>query len=105
MIAITQAAAALTSERLINCSVYATIEPCAMCAGALVLARIKRLVYGAPDPKTGGCGSVFNIAADKRLNHTIKVTKGVLGRECGSLLKEFFKGKRGSKKGSVLRSG
>ena len=97
MIAITQAAAHLTNERLINCSAYVTIEPCAMCAGAFVLARVKRLVYGASDPKAGACGSVFNIAASNKLNHKIKVTKGVLGKECSSLLKEFFKGKRGKR--------
>lgn len=94
MIAITQAAAHLSNERLINCSAYVTIEPCAMCAGAFILARINRLIYGAPDPKTGACGSVFNISASKKLNHTIKITKGALKQECGSLLKEFFKRKR-----------
>lgn len=96
MIAITQAAAHLKSERLINCSVYVTIEPCAMCTGAFVLSRVKRLVFGASDPKTGACGSVFNIAASRKLNHRIKVTKGVLAAECGGLLKEFFKKKRTS---------
>jgi len=95
IIAITQAAAALKNERLINCSMYVTIEPCAMCAGALVLSRIQRLIFGAADPKTGACGSVFNISASKKLNHRLKVTKGILAAECGGLLKEFFKMKRG----------
>jgi tRNA(adenine34) deaminase len=94
MIAITQAAARLMSERLLDCSIYATIEPCSMCAGALVLARAKRIIYGAKDPKTGACGSVFNIANSKKLNHTIKVTGGVLGKDCGALVSEFFRKKR-----------
>jgi len=94
MIAITQAAAHLKSERLLDCSVYATIEPCSMCTGALVLARVKRIIYGAKDPKTGACGSVFNIANSKRLNHKINVTGGVLAKDCGSLVSDFFKKKR-----------
>ncbi len=94
MIAITQAAAYLKSERLLDCSVYATIEPCSMCAGAMVLARVKRIIYGAKDPKTGACGSVFNIANSKKLNHRIKVTGGVLGKDCAALLTEFFRKQR-----------
>lgn len=94
MIAITQAAAYLKNERLLDCTIYVTIEPCTMCAGAMVLARIKRLVYGASDPKTGACGSVTNISNNKQLNHKIKIDKGVLEEESSFLLKEFFKGKR-----------
>jgi len=94
MIAITQAASHLKCERLLNCDVYATIEPCSMCAGALILAKVKRIVFGAKDPKTGAYGSVFNIASGKKLNHNIKITKGVLAAECGGLLTEFFKSKR-----------
>ena len=94
MIAITQAASHLGNERLLNCSMYVTLETCAMCTGALVLSRINRLIYGAPDPKTGACGSVFNIAASNKLNHKIKVTKGVLEADCSNLLKDFFKKKR-----------
>ncbi|MFH1406653.1 MAG: tRNA adenosine(34) deaminase TadA [Candidatus Omnitrophota bacterium] len=94
MVAITQAAAHLENERLLDCSVYATIEPCSMCAGALVLARVKRLVYGAKDPKAGACGSVANIVHNKKLNHRISVKSGVAARECGALLSEFFKKKR-----------
>ncbi|MDO8535649.1 MAG: tRNA adenosine(34) deaminase TadA [Candidatus Omnitrophota bacterium] len=94
ILAITQAAAYLANERLINTTIYVTIEPCSMCAGALVLARVKRLVYGSPDPRTGACGSVFNIPENKKLNHRIKVEKGVLEKECAILLKEFFKNKR-----------
>jgi len=96
MIALTQAASYLANERLLNTTMYVTIEPCAMCAGALVLGRVKRLVYGARDPKAGAAGSVFNIANNKRLNHRIQVTGGVLEKECAGLLKEFFKKKRKS---------
>ncbi|MCX5716186.1 MAG: tRNA adenosine(34) deaminase TadA [Candidatus Omnitrophica bacterium] len=94
MIAITQAASYLKNERLLDCTVYATIEPCAMCAGAMVLARIKRLVYGASDPKAGACGSALNITHNIRLNHRIEVTREILAQESGSLLREFFKKKR-----------
>jgi len=94
MIAITQGSSCLGNERLLNTTIYVTIEPCAMCAGALVLGRVKRLVFGASDPKTGACGSVFNIANNKRLNHRIQVKRGVLEEECSSLLKEFFGKKR-----------
>ena len=94
MIALTQAASYLANERLINTTMYVTIEPCSMCAGALVLARVKRLVYGADDPKTGACGSVANIADNKKLNHRVKIERGALEKECAALLKEFFKKKR-----------
>ena len=94
ILAITQAASYLANERLINTTMYVTIEPCSMCAGALVLARVKRLVYGAGDPRTGACGSVVNITSNKKLNHRIKVEKGMLEKECAWLLKEFFKDKR-----------
>jgi tRNA(adenine34) deaminase len=94
MIAITQAANFLQNERLIGCSMYVTIEPCSMCAGAMVLSRIKALIYGACDPKTGACGSVVNLISRKKLNHRVKVKKGILKNEAGSLLKEFFKRKR-----------
>jgi len=94
MIALTSAANFLNSKWLNETSVYVTIEPCSMCAGALVLARVKTIVYGADDPKTGACGSVINIANHKVLNHRIEIKKGVLKQECGLLLKEFFKKKR-----------
>jgi tRNA(adenine34) deaminase len=94
ILAITQAAAYLANERLINTTMYVTIEPCSMCAGALVLARVKKLVYGASDPRTGACGSVFNVTNNRKLNHRVKVEKGVLKEECAGLLKEFFKKKR-----------
>src|SRR3989338_7052790 len=89
MIAITRAASTLGSKWLNEASIYVTIEPCSMCAGALVLARIKNIVYGAQDPKTGACGSVV-----KLLNHRIAVKSGVLKEECSLLLKEFFSRKR-----------
>ncbi len=94
MIAITQAASYLKNERLLDTTVYATIEPCPMCAGAMVLGRVKRLVYGAEDPKTGACGSVVNITKNKKLNHRIDIKSGVLKEECAGLIKEFFKKKR-----------
>jgi len=94
IIAITSAANYLGAKWLNEASLYVTIEPCSMCAGALVLARIKSLYFGASDPKTGACGSVVNIVNHKKLNHRIKVSKGILGVECGYLLKEFFRKKR-----------
>ncbi|MFH1578290.1 MAG: tRNA adenosine(34) deaminase TadA [Candidatus Omnitrophota bacterium] len=94
MIAITSAANYIGSKWLSKVSVYVTIEPCSMCAGAFVLARIGRLIYGADDPKTGACGSVVNIINNKGLNHRIKVEKGILEKECSLILKEFFKKKR-----------
>ncbi len=94
MVAITQATNFLQSKWLNDCCLYVTIEPCSMCAGALVLARIKSIYFGAKDPKTGACGSVVNIASNKKLNHRINVKSGILEGDCGSLLKEFFKKKR-----------
>jgi tRNA(adenine34) deaminase len=95
MIALTQAAAYLENWRLNDTTLYVTIEPCIMCAGALVNARVKHLVYGADDPKAGGCGSIVNVVNDKRLNHRIEVVSGVLAQDCQWLMKEFFKKKRG----------
>lgn len=94
MIAITQASNSLQNERLIDCVLYVTIEPCSMCVGAMVLARIKDLIYAADDPKSGACGSALNIINHKNLNHKIKIEKGILGEESSSLMKEFFKKKR-----------
>ena len=94
MIAITQATSFLHNKWLSECTIYVTIEPCSMCAGALILARIGKIVYGANDDKTGACGSVLNIANDKKLNHRPRVKKGVLARDCAFLLSEFFKKKR-----------
>jgi tRNA(adenine34) deaminase len=94
MIAITQAASFLNSKWLQECSVYVTIEPCQMCAGALVLARIKRLVFGADDPKTGAFGSVCDILKSKNLNHSFEVIHNIKARESSFLISEFFKKKR-----------
>ena len=94
MIALTQAASYLKNERLTGAIIYVTVEPCAMCAGALILARVKRLVYGADDPKAGACGSVMDIARNRKLNHRVEVKKGVLAEESRILLREFFKKKR-----------
>jgi len=94
IIALTQAAEALGSWRLEGCTIYVTLEPCAMCAGALVLARIDRLVYGCNDPKTGACGSLYNIVQDERLNHRLEVTAGVLEEQCREQLQGFFAGRR-----------
>ena len=90
MLAITAASAARGDWRLTDCTLYATLEPCAMCAGAMVLARIDRLVFGAADPKTGACGSVHNLVADPGANHQIAVTRGILEYECSALLQAFF---------------
>ena len=96
IIAITAAAAFLGSRRLENTTLYVTLEPCAMCAGAIVQARIPRLVFGAFDPKAGACGTLFNIVQDQRLNHRAEVVGGILPERCGSLLSDFFKLVRGN---------
>jgi tRNA(adenine34) deaminase len=94
MLALTSATNYLGTKWLNGSSLYVTIEPCSMCAGALVLARIQKIYFGAKDPKTGACGSVLDIVNNKKLNHRIKVKGGILGRECGLLLSEFFRKKR-----------
>ena len=94
IIALTQAAAALENWHLNGCTMYVTLEPCPMCAGALVLSRMDRLVYGCDDPKTGACKSLYNIVQDERLNHRLKVTSGVLAEECGRQLQNFFSQRR-----------
>ena len=96
--ALREAAAALGNYRLIDCTLYVTLEPCAMCAGAILHARMARLVYGAPDPKTGACGSVVDLFSDRRLNHHTEVTGGVLADECGKMLSDFFAGRRTEKR-------
>jgi tRNA(adenine34) deaminase len=90
MIAITAAADFLKSRRLEKCTLYVSLEPCPMCAGAIVMARIPTLVFGAYDPKAGACGTLFNIVADKRLNHQPHVLGGVIDKESDELLKKFF---------------
>jgi tRNA(adenine34) deaminase len=94
MLALTSATNFLGTKWLNEASIYVTIEPCSMCAGALILARMRNLYFGAKDPKTGACGSVVNITSHRKLNHRIKIKGGILEKECSSLLKEFFKRKR-----------
>ncbi|MGE5346882.1 MAG: tRNA adenosine(34) deaminase TadA [Acidithiobacillales bacterium] len=94
LIAIRRAAKRLGSWRLEGCALYVTLEPCAMCAGAAVLARIPRLVFGAEDPKAGFAGSLGDLCRDPRLNHHVRVTEGILAAECGELLTAFFREKR-----------
>ncbi|MBQ6624041.1 MAG: tRNA adenosine(34) deaminase TadA [Mogibacterium sp.] len=94
MLALAEAEEKLGSKWLTGATMYVTLEPCSMCAGAMVLARMDRLVIGANDPKTGACGSLFNIAANEKLNHRIEITRGVLEYECSTLLKDFFKARR-----------
>lgn len=94
ILALTAAAASMDSWRLEDCTLYVTLEPCPMCAGALVNARIARLVYGANDPKAGACGSLYNVVQDTRLNHRMPVTGGVLERDCADILRAFFQERR-----------
>ena len=95
LIAIREAAAAIGHWRLLDTTLYVTLEPCAMCAGAIVLARIPRVVYGTADPKAGAAGSVLDVLAEPRLNHRPAVTGGVLAPECAALLVDFFGSRRG----------
>ncbi|MBE0622942.1 MAG: tRNA adenosine(34) deaminase TadA [Burkholderiales bacterium] len=92
--ALRDAANTLGNYRLPGCELYVTLEPCAMCVGAMLHARIARLIYGAADPKTGACGSVIDLFAEPRLNHHASLTKGVMAEECGALLREFFAERR-----------
>jgi tRNA(adenine34) deaminase len=95
LIAIQEAARTLGRWRLSGVTLVVTLEPCAMCAGAMVLARIDRLVYGASDPKAGAVGSLMDLAEDVRLNHRFPVERGVMAQACGDLLREFFRSRRG----------
>jgi tRNA(adenine34) deaminase len=94
MIAITQAAESLGSWRLVDCRLYVTLEPCAMCAGAIVQARIPQVVYGALDPKAGAVQTLYQLLSDRRLNHTCQVVSGVLDAQCGEILSRFFQAQR-----------
>ena len=94
VIAMRQAAQYLGNYRLIDCTLYVTLEPCVMCCGAMQHARIAQLIYGASDPKTGACGSVINLMAEPKLNHHTTVISGVLAAECGAVLTNFFKQRR-----------
>ncbi len=92
--ALRDAAKTLSNYRLIDCTLYVTLEPCVMCTGAIQHARIAKLVYGASDPKTGACGSVVNLMAESKLNHHTEVLGGVMAEECGTLLSAFFRERR-----------
>lgn len=95
VLALRAGAAALGTWRLLGCTLYVTLEPCFMCAGALVNARVDRLVLGAPDPKAGAVGSLYDVLADRRLNHAVAVTAGVEAAACGEVLRTFFEDRRG----------
>ena len=97
IVALREAGLALKNYRLEDCTLYATLEPCAMCAGAILHARIARLVYAAPDPKAGACGSVLSVMNHPQLNHKVEVTSGLLAEECGQMLTNFFLQRRGKK--------
>ena len=103
LLALRSAAAALGSWRLEGCTLYVTLEPCTMCAGALVLARLPALVYGASDPKAGAVGSLYDVPRDERLNHRVAVTSGVLADECASELTRFFRTRRSQAREGVGR--
>jgi tRNA(adenine34) deaminase len=94
MLALRQAALTEQNYRLPGTTLYVTLEPCAMCAGAILHARVDRIVFGAPDPKTGAAGSVVDLFAMKQINHQTSIEGGIMGDECGQLLKNFFKGRR-----------
>jgi tRNA(adenine34) deaminase len=96
--ALRAAAKTLGNYRLVDCTLYVTLEPCAMCAGAIQHARIARLVFGASDPKTGACGSVIDLMAEQKLNHHTEVSGGLLADECGAMLSRFFAGRRKHKR-------
>ncbi|HTW99917.1 MAG TPA: tRNA adenosine(34) deaminase TadA, partial [Acidimicrobiales bacterium] len=94
LLALRDAAVALGRWRVDDCTLVVTLEPCPMCAGALVAGRVRRVVFGAADPKAGSCGSLYNLCADPRLNHEVAVTSGVLAEECGEMLRRFFAERR-----------
>ena len=101
MIAIGAACETTGYERLIDSILYVTLEPCTMCAGAIVLARIPRLVYGTADPKMGACGSIYNICRDSALNHQVEIITGVMEDECSAILSEFFRSLREKKQSAA----
>lgn len=95
ILALRRAAKKLGNYRLEGCDLYVTIEPCAMCAGAIVQGRLRRVVYGAPDPKAGACGSALTVLNHRKLNHQVEVISGVLAEECSAIVREFFRRRRG----------
>ncbi len=102
MHAIRQAGQHLNNYRLLDCTLYVTLEPCPMCAGLLVHSRIKRLVYASPDLKTGAAGSAFNLVANTQLNHQVEVNSGIMTEQCSALLSGFFKRRRNEKKAAKI---
>ena len=94
MLALREAALAEENYRMPGTTLYVTLEPCAMCSGAMLHARVGRVVYGAPDPKTGAAGSVLNLFSSKQINHQTSIEGGIMSEECGQLLRDFFKGRR-----------
>ena len=94
VLALRRAAKKLGNYRLKGCDLYVTIEPCAMCAGAIIQARLRRLVYGTPDPKAGACGSALAVLNHPKVNHRVEVVSGVLAQECAAILREFFRCRR-----------
>ncbi len=98
ILAIKKASKKLNSWRLLDCDMYVTLEPCSMCAGALIQSRIRKVYIGASDEKTGACGSVLNLLGDYKFNHTVEIEKGILENECEALLKAFFKDLRNIKR-------
>jgi len=105
IVALTQASAFLESWRLHGCTIYVTLEPCPMCAGALILSRMDRLVYGCDDPKAGACKSLYNIVQDERLNHKVEITRGVLEGQCREQLQAFFSRRREENKNNTEADG
>lgn len=102
IMALRAAAQVLGNYRLPGCDLYVTLEPCAMCAGAMIHARLSRVIFGAPDPKTGACGSIIDLFAQENLNHHTEVVGGVLAQQCGTLLKNFFAQRRQMQQNKLL---
>lgn len=102
IMALRAAAQVLGNYRLPGCDLYVTLEPCAMCAGAMMHARLSRVIFGAPDPKTGACGSIIDLFAQENLNHHTEVVGGVLAQQCGALLKNFFAQRRQMQQNKLL---
>jgi tRNA(adenine34) deaminase len=105
ILALRRAGRKLRNYRLEGCDLYVTIEPCAMCAGAIVQARLRRAVFGAPDPKAGACGSALRVLNHRKLNHQVELTKGILAEECASVIQEFFRRKRNNMEHGVRDTG
>ena len=105
ILALRRAARKLLNYRLEVCDLYVTIEPCAMCAGAIVLARLRRVVFGAADPKSGACGSALRVLNHRKLNHRVELTRGLLAAECAGVMKEFFRTRRNGTRDTGYRPG